>query len=174
MISAMLDEVRSLDRSLLVAINSLNNPVLDDFFLAVTDRWIWIPAYILLAWYLFRVFRKDFFWLLAAVFVTVLFTDQFASSLLKPLVHRLRPCHVEDLSQQLHLIDGVCGGSFGFVSSHAANTFGLTSLVFFIMDRKWYWLTISLFAWSIVVSVSRVYLGVHYPLDIFGGALLGI
>lgn len=173
MISDWLDRLREWDRSLLLALNGCNTPMLDDLFSAVTNKWFWVPAYVLLAWHLFARYRAVFFWLLFSVFITVLLTDQLSSTLLKPLVHRLRPCHVPGLQDQLHLVDGACGGSYGFVSSHAANTFGFFVLMFVVLGRRWNLLAVSLLGWAILVSFSRVYLAVHYPGDIIGGGLLG-
>jgi undecaprenyl-diphosphatase len=169
-----LDILREWDRSVLLSINGCNTPLLDGFFKAVTDRWFWFPFYGLLAWHLFKAHGVRFFRLLVVALLTVVVTDQIASSFLKPFVHRLRPCHVAELSSRLHLVDGMCGGMFGFVSSHAANTFGFFALVFFLSGRKWHWLTATLFVWASTVSFSRIYLGVHYPADILGGAMLGL
>ena len=101
--------------------------------------------------------------------------DQLASGLLKPLVARLRPCHNDSVNIKLILIDGICGGQYGFVSSHAANVFAV--FIFFVLKnvfQKIKPMIYVLLVWAVVVSLSRVYLGVHYPGDVLCGAVVGV
>lgn len=109
--------------------------------------------------------------LLALVFV-ILLCDQISSSFFKAFFERLRPSHEPSLEGIVRLVNGKKGGRFGFVSSHAANSFGLamfTALLF----RKWYF-SLVIFLWALVNSYSRIYMGLHYPGDIIGGLLLGL
>lgn len=84
---------------------------------------------------------------------------------------RYRPSHNFDLQGLVHLVNGYSGGLFGFVSSHAANSFGIAIFTALFLKNKWYWIFILL--WAVLVSYSRIYLGVHYPADIIGGMVLG-
>jgi undecaprenyl-diphosphatase len=104
--------------------------------------------------------------------LTILISDQVTSGLMKPFFERLRPCHEERLDGVIHNY-GRCGGLFGFVSSHAANTFAIaTFLNLKIRDNlpylKW------IFLWAFIISYTRIYLGVHYPFDILLGAVIGV
>lgn len=100
----------------------------------------------------------------------VIATDQ-VSGLIKDSVQRLRPCHNESIKSMIHMVHG-CGGKYGFVSSHAANSFGVA--MFFTLFFKHKYAGLLLMLWALVVSYSRIYLGVHYPGDVTGGALLGL
>ena len=104
--------------------------------------------------------------------VVVALCDQVSSSLLKPLVGRLRPSHDADVCGMLHYVGSYRGGLYGFVSSHAANAFGAATFASFVVGKRVF--AVSIFAFSALVAYSRIYLGVHYPGDVLGGCLLGL
>ena len=111
-------------------------------------------------------------WLVVlSVAILITFSDQ-ASVLVKESVGRYRPCHNELLKDKVQLINGACGGMYGFVSSHAANAFALTTFLIFFFRRKDF--ALFMYLWASMVCYSRVYGGVHYPFDVLGGMLLGI
>ncbi|MDB5262822.1 MAG: PA-phosphatase, partial [Adhaeribacter sp.] len=110
---------------------------------------------------------------LVAIVLTVVAADRISAAIIKPWVARLRPCHDAALAELIVIIDR-CGGQFGFVSSHAANTFGLAMIAAMLLDRSYRYFKFFLFIWAAFISYSRIYLGVHYPGDVLGGALLGI
>jgi undecaprenyl-diphosphatase len=140
----------------------------------VSDRYVWFPAYALLILWLIDIFRRRAWQLLLLLIGSVALADSIASKLFKPFFGRLRPCHAPGLVGQLHLPDG-CGGQFGFLSSHAANSFALAVFLLLVLPgRRFMALKITAFLWAISLSYSRMYLGAHYPSDVLGGALLGI
>ncbi|WMJ73679.1 phosphatase PAP2 family protein [Cytophagaceae bacterium ABcell3] len=165
----MLEILKEIDVQILFFINSLHHPIMDEIMIFFTKRFTWIPFY---AFLVFLIIRKEKFnsWL-PLVFITliIIMADQFASGLMKPLTERLRPCHNASLQDMLHLPYG-CGGRYGFFSSHAANTFAVAAFLTGFFRKKVFYL---MFVWAAAVSLSRVYLGVHYPSDITAGALSG-
>ncbi len=170
----MIEGLINLDKELLLFFNHLNNSFLDFLFFWISDKWIWIPFYAFLAWYVYQSEKKLFLIVLVFIAVAITLSDQIASSLIKEHVMRLRPCHDPSISFSVHLVNNYCGGMYGFVSSHAANVFALATFLAGLFKRRYLFLQRTLWIWAVVVSFSRIYLGAHYPGDILGGAIVGI
>ena len=165
--------LQNLDRQLLLAINRACSPALDAVMVFVSNRTVWFPAYALLIGWLIYYFRRRALLLLPLVIGAVALADSISSRLFKPYFGRLRPCHDADVSALLHLPDG-CGGQFGFLSSHAANSFALAVFLLIALPAgRLRGLKIGVFGWAALLSYSRVYLGAHYPSDVLGGAMVG-
>jgi undecaprenyl-diphosphatase len=137
----------------------------------LSDKFVWIPLYAALIYLLYRTKPKAIKAALFYVILAVIWADQISSSVLKPFVKRLRPSHVAEFKTWIHLPNGE-GGLYGFCSSHAANAFAVACCLFLLTKNKS--IGISLFIWAALVSYSRIYLGVHYPLDVITGAFVGI
>lgn len=170
----MIEYLQQLDEKWLLAINGFNSPALDTVMGWLSDRWIWIPFYLFLVVAIILKYKKHAIPLLLLVVLLIVASDQLASGILKPWVHRLRPSHEPDIQPLLHLVNGYKGGKYGFVSSHAINVFSLSFYLFFIARNKIKWLPYVLFPWATAVSYSRIYLGVHYPFDVLVPAILSI
>ncbi len=168
----MLDTLINLDRNLFLAINGMHSAFTDQLMFWISDRFIWIPFYIVLAVFLFRKFGKHALYmvLFAAVFITM--SDQL-SVLFKNYFERERPCHDESIAFLVHTVNNKCGGKFGFVSSHAANVMAVFTWLLLLTKNKFRMLTWCTAIWVILVSYSRVYMGVHFPADIAGGWIVG-
>jgi undecaprenyl-diphosphatase len=171
-----MDWLLNADSSLLIFLNGLHTPILDRVMLFFTASLPWIPLYIiLLIWIVYRFgykegnYRYSLAVIVAAV-ITFAITDM-GSTYIKDLTERLRPGHDPNLEGLIRLLDGK-GGLYGFVSSHAANVFGLATFTSLIFRGKKY--RISIFIWASIVSYSRIYVGRHFPLDVLFGALSGI
>lgn len=168
----MLQYLDQVDTALLLWLNGLHTAVGDAFMPLYTDKWVWLPLYLVMIVYLwYRYGAKQILWLVGALIVCAALSDLVSSSLIKPLVERPRPTRVPELEGVLHIVNGYRSGRYGFVSSHAANTFGIA--LFFTLITRDRLNAVVLFAWSLLNCYSRIYLGVHYPGDILGGFVVG-
>jgi undecaprenyl-diphosphatase len=175
----MLDFLDQLDHDLFLAINHWRSPFLDVIMPVITKRQAWIPLYVLLAFFIWKRFRKQTILILLTIVGLIVASDQLANVFKNQLCCRLRPCYDPELAGQV-FAPGGCGGQYGFVSGHAANSAALAMFLWLLSarlpgfpqqgNRRW-WLL--LFVWVFLVAWSRIYLGVHYPFDVLGGAVLG-
>ena len=153
--------------------NDWTLPVLDSIYPWFREANAWIPFYLFLILFMAINFKKQALNFILFVIITLILTDQISSNLIKNLVGRLRPCSDPDLAGHVRLLLDNCSGGFSFTSSHATNHFGFAMFVFILFQpliKKWgRWL----FVWAAAISYGQVYVGVHYPLDVICGALLG-
>ncbi|TRZ82245.1 MAG: phosphatase PAP2 family protein [Sediminibacterium sp.] len=134
----------------------------------------WIPFYLALVGYVFyRWGWKAWKWLLA-VAITIALTDQVSSFIFKPFIHRLRPCADPAMLTQVKLLIPACPSSFSFTSSHAANHFSLAIFIFMTLQPLFKKYTYLFFLWAGLISYAQIYVGVHYPLDVFAGTFIGL
>ena len=162
------------DSQLFLFLNGLHADWMDKVMVLLTDMWAWFPLYLLLIYWAIRQYGKRCWWIILAVVLVVLCTDQLASHVCKPVFQRLRPCYNADFQDLIHLPKGMAGGKYGFVSSHAANTFGIAAFLTPALRKYRPWTAIVLYLWAFISSYSRIYIGYHYPGDILCGALLGM
>jgi undecaprenyl-diphosphatase len=160
-----------LDQQLFLFINSHNSPFWDTVMYTLSGRVIWAPLYLAILIYLGIRYKRKFLVILFFIILAVTMADQFSVHLFKNVFHRLRPCHEPSLLGLIHLVNGECGGLYGFVSSHASNSFNVALLSLMFIRKRWY--TISIITWASVIGYSRIYLGVHYPGDVICGSMLG-
>lgn len=166
--------MEAIDSRLFLFLNGLHVGWLDTVMVAITEMWLWIPIYLLLLFMVFKRYGKQSWWILLGVVLVIVSSDQLSAHLCKPLFHRLRPCFNPELEGLVHLPKGLPGGRYGFVSSHAANTFTVATFLTAALRKQWRWIGWMLYSWAFISSYSRIYVGVHYPGDILGGAILGI
>jgi undecaprenyl-diphosphatase len=175
----MIEWLESIDRQIVLTINGWNSPFLDELMWIISGRLTWIPLYLFL---IFLGFRK-LGWKTALVYVACVVlaigcTDFICSSIIKESIQRYRPSHNLLLTDHLHFYaDGsgyvYKGGMYGFVSSHAGNFFALAWMVGWILKPHFKWLLPALLSLAVIISYSRIYLGVHYLSDILGGFIIG-
>lgn len=169
----MIDWLNTIDTQVFLALNGLHAPYFDVFMKLFTGKWIWVPMYAAVLFAVVRNYRwRQTLAVLVCVALAITIADQVCATLIRPEVCRLRPSNPENpLSEMVHIVGGYRGGSYGFPSCHAANSFALASfLTLLFANRK---LSLFIFAWAVLNSYSRVYLGVHYPGDLLVGAIIG-
>ncbi|MDO7873881.1 phosphatase PAP2 family protein [Hymenobacter sp. ASUV-10] len=161
-----------MDRRVTMAVNGAHSPALDTLMVFASDREVWFPLYALLIGALIYWFRRRSLLLLGLLITAIALADRITSGLFKPYFARPRPCHEPDLMALLHLPAG-CGGQFGFLSSHAANSIALAVFLMLVLPARQRWVKIAAFGWAVLLCYSRIYLGAHYLTDVLGGGLVG-
>ena len=163
--------LENLDQQLFLFLNSSHSPLWDNIMYAISGKIIWAPLYLAILIYLGIRYKKRFLLILVFIALAILLSDQVSVQLFKNLFHRLRPCHEPALEGMVHIVREQCGGLYGFVSSHATNSFNIALISLLFIRKRWY--TISILSWATIIGYSRIYLGVHYPGDVICGSLLG-
>ena len=164
-----LQKILEFDTELFLYLNNFHNYFWDTIMLMITRKETWAPLYLIIIYYVIKNYRSKSVLILLFLILTIVASDQI-SVLIKETVQRLRPVHEPAIADMVHNVFRK-GGLHGFVSSHATNMFGIfvfTSRIF--KNRNYFFLMLF---WAVIISYSRIYIGVHYPLDIIGGALLG-
>ena len=170
----MLDRIKQIDTELLIFLNNLGNKSWDPLWVSITDKFTFLPLFILIIFFLFKKNgTKGLLVILLFISVLILFTDQF-TNVVKDFTQRLRPCRLDELQGLLRDIDIRCG-KYGFFSAHAANSISVTIFIINCVDESVKKsLKLVLILWVMIFSYSRIYLGVHYPLDTVFGLSFGI
>jgi undecaprenyl-diphosphatase len=160
-----------LDQQLLLYLNSINSPFWDEVMYAISGKLIWIPLYLAILIFLGIRYKRKFIVIFLFIILGITVADQTSVHLFKNVFQRLRPCHEPALEGLVHLVKGECGGLYGFVSSHATNSFYVALFSLLFIRKRWF--TVMIISWALIVGYSRIYLGVHYPGDVLCGSMLG-
>jgi len=171
----MIETIKQIDSELFLYLNSLHSPLFDKIMYFISYNKFLVAGLILFLFALsLKQYKKKFIGIFFFCLLAFGLSDSISSRIFKPGFKRLRPCHEKAIAAEVHLAGQNCwGGKFGFVSSHAANSFALATF-FWLLLKAHYSFTWLLFVHSALVSYSRIYLGKHYPLDLIFGAMLGI
>ncbi|MBO0322039.1 phosphatase PAP2 family protein [Muricauda sp. CAU 1633] len=169
----MLEQLLQHDTDLFLFLNGLGTPTWDGFWMFMTNTKSSFPLYVLLLYLSY----KNFGWkrtgiILVSVALMITCTDQL-SNFFKYGIGRLRPCHDPEVSSVMRLVKSYCGGQYGYFSAHAANSFGPAIFFSILFRGKVRFIGIIMILWACIVAYSRIYIGVHYPLDVLTGALVG-
>ena len=168
----MFDYLNDIDTEALLAINGLHDAFQDALWWMVSAKWSSALLLLALLWILLHQNRRHALLTVAMLVLAFVIADQVSSGLIKHLVERLRPTHDPALGDAVHIVNGYRGGLYGFVSSHAANSFAAATFIALLLRNRA--VTIGMMAWALLQCYSRVYLGVHYPGDIMGGIVVGV
>lgn len=167
-----MEKLAKLDRELFLYLNNLGSENWDWMWIAISDKWMAIPLYAILLYLIFRKFGwKPTIITMVVVALLITATDQLAN-LFKHGFERPRPCRQDDVMEYARFVAERCG-RFGYFSAHAANSTGVAVFLSLLFKKHYPKLFVFLLIWALVVSYSRIYLGVHYPGDVITGMLIG-
>lgn len=167
-----MEEIILEDKQAMIFLNNLGSSTFDPFWILVSEKWFWIPLYVIFLYFLYKNFdKKSLFYILLFIALGITASDQIAN-IFKFGFERLRPCHDPSLEGLLREVK--CGGKFGFYSAHSSNSFFVATYLTILLGKKIKQLPYFLFVWAAIVAYSRVYLGMHFLGDIIIGAIMGI
>ena len=149
------------------------SPFLDGFLPWLREAEVWVPFYLFLLVFITLNFKVKGWWWALYLTMTAIVSDLISSSVVKNLIFRYRPCRSPELEGKVNVLAIYCPTSSSFTSSHACNHFALATFIFLTLRHTSRWWAL-LFAWAFAISYAQVYVGVHFPIDVFCGALLGI
>ncbi|MFD2162631.1 phosphatase PAP2 family protein [Paradesertivirga mongoliensis] len=169
----MLESLIQFDHQLFFAINKgLSNPFFDWIMPYLRNRYFWMPLYLFLVVFLARNYGKWGWICLLFIVLTFGLCDFFSASIVKPAFERLRPCNDISIKDEMILRVG-CGSGFSFPSTHATNHFGIAMFLVGTFYSRWKWIAPLAFLWAFSICLAQVYVGVHFPVDVTTGAILG-
>jgi undecaprenyl-diphosphatase len=173
--SSIWQQLDQWDKSLFKVLNSqLTNPFFDAVLPYFRDSVFWAPLYLFVVAFIALNYGKKGWWWSFGFLFTVAVADMISSRVFKEGFERLRPCQDPFFMDQVRLLLKSCSGSYSFTSSHAANHFGMAtfaSVTLYPSFKRWIYLW---YLWAFFISYAQVYVGVHYPLDVLGGAMVGV
>ncbi len=170
----MLEQLLQQDKELFLLLNNLGNETWDGFWMFLTNKFSSIPLYLLLAYLSFQQWglKKT---LLLVLFAALMITaTNGLADFFKYGVQRLRPCYDIDVNELMRLVKDSCGGKFGYFSAHAGNTMAVATYFSILLKDKFHHIGILLLVWAMLVAYSRIYIGVHFPVDVFSGMAIGL
>lgn len=170
----MITELQQFDTELFLRIHrGLSNGFFDWLMPLVRNRFFWSPLYLFIVVFCIKNYKKQGYYMIGMILVTFAMGDLIASRIIKPTIARIRPCNAINLADQIiHRVP--CGSGYSFPSSHATNHFAIAIFLICLFYNKWKPILPLGLSWALLISFAQIYVGVHYPIDTFAGALLGI
>ncbi|SFC61178.1 undecaprenyl-diphosphatase [Parapedobacter composti] len=169
----MIDQLLSWDREVFFAINQgLSNAVFDWLMPILRNKYAWAPLYLFIIVFCIRNYKRKGIAVILFILITFGISDHISSSVIKNSVQRVRPCRDVELKDDI-IVRVNCSGGYSFTSSHATNHFAMAVFLILVFYRRWKHILWIGLLWAGAISFAQVYVGVHYPLDIICGAILG-
>jgi len=170
----MFKQIVDFDKYLFGLVNQkASNPFFDSIMPFIRQPLFWLPLYLYIILFAIYNFPKKAAIWIGTMLITVGITDSISSRVFKPLIGRLRPCNNPELSETIRLLVDHCGQNGSFTSSHATNHFGIAVFICMTLGKVWGKFNYLFILWAALVCFAQVYVGVHFPFDVLGGAILG-
>lgn len=170
----MLEEILKYDKEVFLILNNLGSESWDGFWMFVTNKFSSIPVYLLLLFLSYKQIGLKKTGLLVIAAILMITTTNGLADFFKYGVQRLRPCFDTDVNEFARLVKDTCGGKFGYFSAHASNTMAVAVFFSILLKEKFKLIGILLLIWAVLIAYSRIYIGVHFPLDVFSGMVTGL
>ncbi len=170
----MLEEILKYDKEVFLLLNNLGSENWDGFWMFITNKFSSIPIYLLLIFLSYKQFGVKKTLVLVITAILMITATNGLADFFKYGIQRLRPCFDPDVNELARLVKDTCGGKFGYFSAHAGNTMAVATFFSILLKGKFRHIGIFLLVWAIFVAYSRIYIGVHFPLDVFSGMVIGL
>jgi undecaprenyl-diphosphatase len=168
----MFESILNTDQYLFFVINGSNSGFWDSAMWLISGKYLWLLLYVVLLYLLYKNYPKKYWILLLVIAFLIALNDQ-TCNLFKYNVGRFRPSHDPAIQYMVHIVNNYRGGTFGFYSGHAANTAAVAFLIISLLGAKYRWLIPVMLGYTLLSGYSRIYLGVHFPLDVMTGFTIG-
>lgn len=169
----MIETLLQWDKGLFLVLNSFHNEFWDVVMFNISNKFMWIPLYLLFFYWVIRFYKKEAVWIILSLMVVIAVSDLVSVHGFKNVFLRLRPCHDPQLAGLVHIVRDKCGGQYGFYSSHATNHFAVAVFFALVFNGRFLYFTPLILLWAAIIAYSRIYLGVHFPLDVLAGSVMG-
>ncbi|MHA4896407.1 phosphatase PAP2 family protein [Pedobacter sp. PWIIR3] len=169
----MIESLHQFDVDLFLSIHrGLSNPFFDWLLPLMRNRYFWAPLYLFIVIFCVKAYKKKGWYIIGMLLFTFAMGDLLASRLIKNTVMRIRPCNEITLTNDIiHRVE--CGSGYSFPSAHATNHFAIAVFLIFVFYDKWKAILPLALGWAFIISFSQIYVGVHYPIDVIAGTILG-